>query len=96
MNRIELAKLFWRIGEFQTTTALFASILLKNMAPQLNDLCQGLNESAVYFEKTACEVLEIFDKNQNNLFNVILFSQVLINYKNHLSSKINNFVCIPI
>lgn len=82
LNRIELAKLFWRIGEFQTTTALFASILLKNMAPKLNDLHNSLNESSVYFENTACQVLAIFDKNSNDLFNDLLFYQKVPYYNN--------------
>ncbi len=45
------------------------------MAPKLNDLCQSLNQSAVYFEQTACQVLDLFDKNSNDLLNGILFSQ---------------------
>lgn len=37
LNRIELAKYFWRIGSFQTAGALIASILYKNMARHFGD-----------------------------------------------------------
>jgi hypothetical protein len=60
-NRLELAKIFWKTGEFQTVTALFASTLLKKMAVRLPDLEDELTEASNYYENTACSVLALFD-----------------------------------
>jgi hypothetical protein len=37
MNRIEISKIFWQIGEFQICTSLFASFLLKKISSQIED-----------------------------------------------------------
>jgi hypothetical protein len=38
MNRIEIAKIFWRIGRHQVSTGLFASNLLRSLSKNLPDL----------------------------------------------------------
>jgi len=67
--RLEIAKIFWKTGEFQTMTALFASNILKKMATRLSDLEIHLNKEGKYFEDTACSVLTLFDKNNDDLKN---------------------------
>ena len=44
-NRFDLAKIFWKTGEFQILTALFASNILKKMAIPLSDLGDDLLET---------------------------------------------------
>jgi len=68
-DRLDIAKIFWKTGEFQTMTALFASNILKKMATRLSDLESHLNEEGKYFEDTACSVLTYFDKNNDDLKN---------------------------
>ena len=46
LNRIELAKIFWRIGEHQIMCALFATNILNKLSLYLTDLSENLIESA--------------------------------------------------
>jgi hypothetical protein len=46
MNRIEIAKIFWRIGRHQVSTGLFASNLLRSLSKSLPDLESELQLSA--------------------------------------------------
>jgi hypothetical protein len=46
MNRVEIAKIFWRIGRHQVSTGLFASNLLKSLSKHLPDLEHELQNCA--------------------------------------------------
>jgi len=77
LNRIQIATLFWQIGEYQICTALFASHLLKSIASQFTDLGNELRKSADDFEDMAIGVLQIFDKTTDDILNgVILLRRI--------------------
>lgn len=46
LNRIEIAMIFWQIGEHQICSALFACNLLKSMSYRLSDLEKELQKYA--------------------------------------------------
>jgi hypothetical protein len=46
MNRIDIAKIFWRVGLHQVSTGLFASNLLRSLSKHLPDLESELEFSA--------------------------------------------------
>jgi len=87
-NRLELAKIFWKTGEFQTVTALFASNLLKKMATRLSDMEGHLTEVGNYFEDTACGVLTLFDENNDDLMNGVILLQKVPYYEDLNSLEI--------
>ncbi len=87
-NRLELAKIFWKTGEFQTLTALFASNLLKKMAARLSDMEGHLTQAGNYFEETACGVLTLFDENNDDLMNGVILLQKVPYYEDLNSLEI--------
>lgn len=69
-NRIEIAKIFWRVGRYQIINALFACVLLRKMANQVKDLQAELLKHADYFEDLAISIIEIFDDNTEDEYNL--------------------------
>ncbi|CAF0758789.1 unnamed protein product [Brachionus calyciflorus] len=80
MNRIDIAKIFWQLGEHQISTALFASNISKSMSIHLGDLEDDLNLQADEFEEMACGVLNIFDNLSDDLINGIILLQKISYY----------------
>lgn len=48
LNRIDIAHLFWQIGEHHICSALFASNLLKSISTRLSDLEKEIMKHAKY------------------------------------------------
>lgn len=77
LNRIQIATLFWQIGQHQICSALFASKLLKSMSTEIPDLTGDIIKVAHDFEEMAIGVLNIFDKSTDDIINgVILLRKI--------------------
>ncbi|XP_021379559.1 transient receptor potential cation channel subfamily M member 1-like [Mizuhopecten yessoensis] len=86
LNRMDLAKLFWKLGKDHLGTALLAAALLKGLAKVADgeeeiELSVSLEESALMFEKLAVDVLSHCYKHNKALAHQLLVRQ-LVDYGN--------------
>ncbi|XP_061196286.1 transient receptor potential cation channel subfamily M member-like 2 [Saccostrea echinata] len=81
MNRMSLAKLFWKIGKDHIGSALFASCLLKELAKVADDeeeveLSVSLEQNSMEFEKLASEILGICSIQNRDLAHQLLVREL--------------------
>jgi len=105
-NRIQLAKIFWKISKFQVQSALFASLLLKNMSKNVdrsNDMSSlRLLDSSQLFKDLAINVLTTFSMRTSAHMSDIVLGQSVPFYKDlscvdlAMHGRQTRFVSLPV